>query len=147
MKANFSAPLMLFLLVIGGCQHQRVVYAKHIEPPHYPPLAWQTRIAGTIEMKLEIAADGHVLSVESPPPRPGPAQKVFQLLRESAEQNIKTWTFGCAGCPPNASFDQTIRFNYVQDMTLPERASRIVLDLPDQVTISAGPMYLQWDAH
>jgi|SRR5580698_2537064 hypothetical protein len=119
---------------------QLIVYVKHLEPPYYPPLPRMTRVGGTIEMKLKIGTDGRVLSVESANFGPGPAQKLLMMLKESAEANIKTWTFGCAGCPPNAPFQHTIRFKYVQDSHLPDRAIRLVMDLPDEVTMSAGPI-------
>jgi hypothetical protein len=121
-------------------EKQPIVYVKHLEPPYYPPLPLMTRVGGTIEMKLKIGTDGRVLSVESANFGPGPAQKLLMMLKESAEANIKTWTFGCAGCPPNAPFEHTIRFKYVQDDHLPDRTTKTVMDLPDQVTMSAGPI-------
>jgi hypothetical protein len=117
-----------------------IVYVKHLEPPYYPPLPRMTRVGGTIEMKLKIGTDGRVLSVESANFGPGPAQKLLMMLKESAEANIKTWTFGCAGCPPDATFEHIIKFKYVQDNKLPDRTTKTVMDLPDEVTMSAGPI-------
>src|SRR5271168_1225176 len=79
-------------------EKQPIVYVKHLEPPlHYPPLARQTRMSGTILMKLKIAVDGSVLAVES---SPGDSRTVgFVILRDDAEKVVKTWTFGCVGCP------------------------------------------------
>lgn len=121
-------------------EKQPIVYVKHLEPPYYPPLPRMTRVGGTIEMKLKIGTDGRVLSVESANFGPGPAQKLLTMLKESAEANIKTWTFGCAGCPPNAAFEHTIKFKYVQDNKLPDRTTKTVMDLPDEVTMFAGPI-------
>lgn len=117
-----------------------VIYAKHVEPPYYPPLPRMTRVGGTIEMKLKIGTDGRVLSAESSNFGPGPAQKVLMMLKESAETNVKTWTFGCAGCPSDAPFEHKIKFRYVLDDSLPNNTSKTVMDLPDTVTMSAGPI-------
>jgi TonB family protein len=108
-----------------------IIYVKHLVPPYYPPLAHMTRISGTVVMKLKIDSDGKVISVET---------VGHDLLKKDAEKNIRTWTFGCAGCPPDAPFEHTIRFKYVQDNTLPERSTKTVMDLPDEVTMSAGPI-------
>jgi len=115
-----------------------IIYAKHVEPPYYPPLPRMTRAGGTIEMKLKIGADGAVLSVESTPI--GFGGKVLAMLKDDAEKNVKTWTFGCAGCAPNAPFEHTIKFKYVLDDKLPDRTTKTVMDLPDEVTMSAGPI-------
>jgi outer membrane biosynthesis protein TonB len=122
-------------------EKQRIVYVKHLEPPYYPPLARMTRVSGTIEMKLKIGAGGAVLSVESTVD--GAKGKVRTMLKDEAEKNIKTWTFGCVGCPAGAPFEHTVRFKYVQDMSLPERTIKTVMDLPDEVTMSAGPIPLE----
>ncbi len=137
-----SAPATYTLAVSASAPEeiQPIVYVKHLEPPYYPPLPRMTRVGGTIEMKLKIGTDGRLLSVESANFGPGPAQKLLMMLKESAEANIKTWTFGCAGCPPNAAFEHTIKFKYVQDDKLPDRTSKTVMDLPDEVTMSAGPI-------
>ena len=45
-------------------EKQPTIYVKHLEPPlRYPPLARQTRLSGTIVMKLTIGKDGTVLAV------------------------------------------------------------------------------------
>lgn len=115
-------------------QAQPIVYVKHLEPPiHYRPLARQTRLSGTIVMKLKIAADGAVLAIESSPGdsrTPG-----FGTLRDDAEKVVKTWTFGCVGCPPDAPFEHTLRFHYSMDDQDAVQDNRVTMDLPDEVTI------------
>jgi hypothetical protein len=68
------------------------------------------------------------------------------MLKDDAEKNIKTWTFGCVGCPPSTPFEHTIKFKYVQDDHLPDREIRTLMDLPDQVTMSAGPVPIEPEA-
>jgi len=115
-----------------------IIYVKHLVPPRgYPPLARQTRVSGTIVMKLKIAPNGMVLAVESEPSHA--ANKVLAMLRDDAEKTVNKWTFGCVGCPPDLSFEHTIRFNYRLDYedVLPD--NWVTMDLPDEVTISASP--------
>jgi hypothetical protein len=64
----------------------------------------------------------------------------YPLLKRETESVVKNWTFGCANCPPNAPYEQSMKFIYrldgeesYQDQT------RVVMELPDQVTISAKP--------
>jgi TonB family protein len=111
---------------------QPIIYVKHLEPPlRYPPLARMTRVHGTVVMKLTISADGTVLAIES--------ESALAIFKDDAEKIVKTWTFGCAGCPPNAPFEHTVRFNYklVDEIS---SLDRVVMNLPDEVTISTGPV-------
>ncbi len=130
--------------VLSQEEKRPIVHVKHVELPHYPPLARQTRVSGTVVMKLMIAADGTVLSVE--PVSSSDAKNIQQLLdmfRDDAERTIKTWTFGCAGCPPNAPYEHVIKFNYRQDDSMHfDEPDRFVMDLPDEVVISTAPIMI-----
>src|SRR5580698_10535860 len=67
---------------------QPIVYVKHFESPvRCPPLARQTRITGTIVIKLTIAADGTVLKTESSVGDKN--TKGFDLLKDDAERIVK----------------------------------------------------------
>jgi hypothetical protein len=117
-----------------------VVYVRHLEPPlRYPPLARQTRMSGTIVMKLKIGADGAVLAIES---SPGDSRtQGFAILRDDAEKVVKTWTFGCVGCPPDAPFEHTLKFHYTLDDQDVVQDNRVIMNLPDELTIYAtSPM-------
>lgn len=115
-----------------------VIYVKHLEPPlGYPPLPRVTRVQGTIVMKLKIGADGKVLTIESA--SSDTTKSAFMMLRDNAEKAVKAWTFGCVGCPPDAPFEHTIKFNYVLDDNADPNSSNVVMNLPDEVTVSAGP--------
>ena len=63
---------------------------KHVEPV-YPPLAWQTRVTGTVHLSIRIAADGHVEDIKVVSGHP--------LLVQAAIEAVKQWTFhlGMAG--------------------------------------------------
>jgi outer membrane biosynthesis protein TonB len=110
-----------------------IVYVKHLESPdRYPPLARQTRVSGTIVIKLTIAADGIVLQTES-----SVGGRNIGVLRDDAERIVKTWTFGCAGRPPDAPFEHTIKFIYKLETEMTAPSLRVVMNLPDEVTLSA----------
>ena len=114
-----------------------VIYVKHLEPPRlYPALARQTRVEGTIVIKLMIDADGTVLSTESS--RGDAGTTGFGILKSDAEKIVKTWTFGCVGCAANAPFEHTIKFNYRLDYQDILPNNRVVLNLPDEMTISTS---------
>ncbi|MGC1417138.1 MAG: energy transducer TonB [Candidatus Acidiferrum sp.] len=147
MKFNLAAvaiPLVLLFASFLQTEQQRIIYVKHLEPPlHYPPLARQTRLSGTIVMKLKIAADGSVLAVQS---SPGDSKTVgFGILRDDAEKIVKTWTFGCVGCPPNAPFEHTLRFHYTIDEQDVIQDNRVIMNLPDEITIYTTPVVINPD--
>jgi TonB family protein len=131
--AIFSATSLLAV----GCQRQRVVYVKHVEPPSYPPLARMARIRGTVEMLVTIGPDGKVLSVQSE------TSNVSPVLRDYSEKVINDWTFGCSGCPAGSPFTHTIKFVYALDASLPGNTAKMNMDLPGLVTMSAGPMFVE----
>jgi hypothetical protein len=115
-------------------EKQPLIYVKHLEPPlHYPPLARQTRLSGTIVMRLKVGADNAVLAIES---SPGDSRTAgFGILRDDAEKIVKTWTFGCAGCPPDVPFEHTLRFHYRMDDQDVVQDNRVIMNLPDELTI------------
>jgi TonB family protein len=130
------------LLLLGGLpqeERQPIVYVKHLEPPlHYPYVARAAQLQGTVIVKLTLAADGAVLGIESSPE--DPLMVGYPLLRAETEKLVKKWTFGCANCSRNVPFEQTIRFTYqLQGEASSYNDTRVVMDLPDQVTITASP--------
>jgi hypothetical protein len=95
-------------------------------------------------MKLMIAADGTVLSVKSVSSSDTKnIQGLLDMFREDAERTIKTWTFGCAGGPPNAPYEHIIKFNYKHDDSMHfDEPDRFVMELPDEVVISTAPIMI-----
>jgi len=91
-------------------------------------------------IKLTIAADEIALSTEST--RGDKDRSGFDILRDDAEKIVKKWTFGCAGCPPNAPFEHRIKVNYNLDDENAAPDVRLVMNLADEVTISAGPVVI-----
>ncbi len=134
MKLSLSVMSLLLLLVsFPQGERQAIVYVKHLEPPlHYPALGRQAQIQGTVIVKLTIAADGTVLAAESANAHP--------LLRDETEKLVKKWTFGCAYCTPNVSYENATRFIYrLEGEGISYDNTSVVMELPDQVTITASP--------
>ncbi len=143
---KFSLAMMSLVLipaVRAQQEKQPIIYVKHLEPPYYPPLARMTRTHGTIVIKLKIGADGELLAIESE--SSDTTKSAFTIFKEDAEKIIKTWTFGCVGCPPDGPFNHTIKFKYILDDSAAPSTSKTVMDLPDEVTMSAGPIIINTD--
>ena len=132
--------LLLPLLNLPQEMKKPIVYVKHLEPPYYPPLARMTRVHGTILMKLRIGAAGKVLAIESE--SSDAVKSGFTMLKDDAERVIKTWTFGCVGGPVDTPFEHAIKFSYLLDNDSPPSTSKVAMDLPDEVTMSTGPMLI-----
>ena len=135
MKLSLIVIFLAFLAVsLPQAEKQPIIYVKHLEPPlRYPPLARQTRLSGTIVMKLTIGADGAILAIES---SPGDSRtQGFKILRDDAEKVVKTWTFGCVGCAAESSFEHTLRFHYSMDNEDVVQDNRVIMNLPDELTI------------
>ena len=136
-----SIPLLLITVSLQQEEKQAVVYVKHLEPPaHYPPLARLTRMQGTVVVKLTIGADGAVLAAESLTRDQDPRAAALPPLRAETEKLVKRWTFGCAYCSPNLPYEKTIKFVYrLEGEEASHDDTRVVMELPDEVTISASP--------
>jgi hypothetical protein len=126
---------ILFVATFLSAQQSNspLIYVKHLEPPHYPALGRQAQIQGTVIVRLTIGADGAVLTTES-------IARAHPLLREETEKLVKRWTFGCVNCSPNVPFEKTIKFIYrLEGEGVPYDNSRVVMELPDEITITASP--------
>jgi TonB family protein len=133
--------LLPFLVGFPQGEKQAIVYVKHLEPPlHYPALGRQAQIQGTVMVKLTIAADGTVLAAEALTRDQDSQSNAHPLLREETEKFVKKWTFGCAYCSPNVPYEKTMRFVYrLEGEGVSYDDTRVVMELPDQVTITASP--------
>lgn len=133
------AALWVWQVASTAAQQEKrpTIYVKHLEPPlRYPALARQTRLSGTIVMKLKIGTNGTVLAIES---SPGDSRtQGFKILRDDAEKVVKTWTFGCIGCPPDVPFEHTLKFHYTLDDQDVIQDNRVIMNLPDELTIYAS---------
>ena len=127
------ASLLIFLVGLPQEEKQPVFYIKHLEAPlHYPPLARQVQIQGTVIVKLTIATDGKVLAAESPDAHP--------LLKYDTEKLPRKWALGCAFCSSATPYEKTIKFVYhLEGEGISYDDTRVVMDLPQEVLITASP--------
>ena len=138
MKKSIVVSLLLLVATASFGQSQPAICPKHIETPEYPLLARQTRLMGEIVLSVTIDAEGKVQHVSAKTEKPN--QKAFQLLRNSAIENMQRWTFTK---PPTAPYTEVIVYDYEDDPTLPPSGgpkalpviTRVVFDLPDRVRI------------
>jgi hypothetical protein len=65
------------------------------------------------------------------------------ILIIGSEKNLKRWTFGRAGCPPDAPFERAIKYKYTMDNNLSPGSSETVMDLPDEVPMLGQPDLVQ----
>lgn len=109
-------------------QSQQPLCPRHIETPTYPPIARGAHVSGKVILKITIDADGKVSDAEV-------TNTGVNLLRQGAIDNVRQWTFEK---PPVAPYTETLTFDYelVPQLGMPSKAT---FDLPDHVTIVAGP--------
>jgi TonB family protein len=98
--ASPSLGVLLGLSVLSQPLFASNVCTKHISKPDYPRLSWLAQLTGTVNVNIEVAADGTVSSA-----LPSGAHN---LLNRAAEENIRQWTF----CPTSEGFRLKIIYVY-----------------------------------
>jgi len=123
-------------------EHQPVIYVKHLAPPlRYPQLARQAQLQGTVVIKVKIGSDGSVLAAKPLTHDEDPQANAHPLLRDETEKLVKNWTFGCANCSSDKSYEKTIKFTYrLEGEGIPYDDTRVSMDLPDEVIVTASPV-------
>jgi TonB family protein len=130
---------LLYYLCATACRQTRpAICPKHIETPEYPLLARQTRQMGEVTLSVTIDAEGKVQHVVVMPVKPN--QRAYQLLQDSAIENVQHWTFVK---PPTAPYTEVIVYDYEDDPSLPPSGgakrtpviTKVLFDLPDHVRI------------
>ena len=127
---------LLLIALSAGALAEDGLCIRHLDVPGYPSLGRQARLEGSIVLNVDIAPDGEVFSVSTS----GAAHK---LLQQAAADNIRAWRF----CSSLAK--QSIAITYVYKLEGGEQyeppAAKVVLDLPDHVTITTNPPKMQVD--
>jgi TonB family protein len=95
---------ILFVAVSALCAIAAVPTPKIVKlyPPTFPPLARTAGIFGTVAVKLSIARDGTVSSVQLVSGHP--------MLVEAAEESARKTIFSCEGCDHQTSYDVSFEF-------------------------------------
>jgi TonB family protein len=132
------------ILLMAGSSWGQTLCPSHIETPVYPPAALAARVQSKVTLKVTINGDGKVTNVE---PAGDPAKQAAPVLQKSAIDNIQRWTFEK---PASDSVTQIIVYEYKFDDTLPVNdnhnpITKVMIDLPNHVTILANEMVLNPD--
>jgi hypothetical protein len=120
---------------LGRAQEQPLVYVRHWEPFNYPiPFGGNQ---GTVKLKLLISADGRVVDAVSLGDEVNPKPNGLLLLASIAA--VKTWTFGCFNCAAGAEYEHSLTFVYKLEGAPGSGPTTIVMDLPNEVTVTSAP--------
>ena len=133
MKALFLCLLSCFMLPgASGQTKKEEVCVKYIAPPIYAAIARHDgmKLEGTVEVQVEIAADGKVISAKG--------SGAHEILNRISEDNVRQWTF----CPAKSNSKLTITYVWKLEgeETYNPRPTRIILELPHYVEVIAQPL-------
>jgi TonB family protein len=109
------------------------ICVRHVSVPKYPVVAHDARIEGTVDVEVDAGMDGIVHSVK--------ASGAHNLLNESAQENMKEWTF----CPSLQALHFTIKYVYrLEGEPVFQPESTVSIDLPIEVKIVSRPLQTMW---
>lgn len=132
---------LLSPLCIANAQVEKPVRVciRHMAvPARYPVVARSARLQGTVVAKVKVSADGTV--AEATVDSADPLLIAHPLLQSETRELVRKWTFECESCAPGLAFEHVIKFNYrLEGQDSDYDNTTIVLELPNEVTISASP--------
>jgi TonB family protein len=109
------------------------LHLTHAEPLSYPPLARQTRISGTVVVRVSVAGDGKVDHEEIVSGHP--------LLQQAVLDSVRRWTFSPQAGEPR-SFELRCEFGFL-DVLSPSPRSAIIVAEPLHIKILASALQLE----
>jgi TonB family protein len=121
--------LLIFVVLLLSstltCFGQENAYVLALESPEYPVLARQAQIEGAVRVEVVVGEDGHVVSAK--------AISGHRLLRQEAEENLKTWTF-------TSGTRREFEINYEFQLQAPKvpyvPVTRVQFKFPTNVTLT-----------
>lgn len=97
--------LMFWLgLACAAAAQEHKISVQRFALPEYPPIAMGAKITGEIRLRLKVAANGEVQSIEV---KSGPS-----MLQKAAVDAIKNWRFHCDDCKYGEPFEHTFTFRF-----------------------------------
>lgn len=119
--------LLIALLILAVPPQSQLPFPAHVESPDYPLDALHARVEGDVEVTAEVDSQGRVIG-------PQKATKGHLLLRDAAEENIRTWRFqpGAQG-----KVKVTYRYRILGRSMYGAAPTKYKFDLPDSVTVIA----------
>ncbi len=120
---------VLFVVIFTILQVSAQLKVKQKVDPSYPLLPWQARLQGDVTVKVELGADGNVMSAVASGGSP--------LLQRAAEENARLWIFSDV-----TRNEQTLTITYAYRILEPTNDKQwgtrlpVKFDLPNRVEIS-----------
>lgn len=125
---RFIAGSLLLLVTLSGVDEPALQpLAVHVESPAYPDLARQTEIQGAVDVEIVLDPQGKVVSTSATSGHP--------LLRQPAENNIRSWRFDKSSSDTTRRL--TVRYEFILEppKTYYRPESRNLFDLPARITV------------
>lgn len=97
--------ILLLMLTAAATTQERKVGVEKFEVPKYPPIARAARIFGQVQLLIEVAADGRVISAKL-------AKGAHPILSDAALENVKHWKFSCFSCRAGDTFHHEVSYSY-----------------------------------
>lgn len=126
--------LCLFILVTSTCGSAQRVCVRHMIVPGYPRLARTARLQGSVNIEIQIDAEGTVVSAV--------ASGANKVLQRAAEQNLRQWTFYprlLTGGSSSTRLKVTFVYRLEGEQEYYDPPPRVVLDIPSRVQITTNP--------
>lgn len=133
---SHSLTLLVLMISVAFAAEAPERQVRSMDIPHYPPLAYQARIQGTVVLRVFVTAEGQVERVE--------VASGHLLLGASSADNARSLHFKPS--PDGKPSELTMRYNYkLEGKEMPfvpaeRQRARVQLDLPGSVEVSAAPM-------
>jgi hypothetical protein len=124
---------LFFLLVLYCRAGDDPICVQHLVVPGYPRLARLAQYKGTVNVELEIGADGRVVSAKG--------TGANALLVRASEENALQWVFERTAMSANSTLKRTITYIYslAGKKEYYDSPPLVVFDLPNRLEITAHP--------
>jgi TonB family protein len=128
MRIVIGSLLLLFSLSLDDTTTRKPV-ATRVESIGYPEVARDAQIQGAVNVEISISSDGGVSSANAISGHP--------LLKQAAEQNIKSWRFDSSSV---GSRKLTVTYEFILELpkTNHRPDSRNIFELPAKVTVTSN---------
>jgi Gram-negative bacterial TonB protein C-terminal len=136
--ALFAALAILFAADTQAQDPAQVCIRHLVSPTRYPVVARQARIQGTVTASVRIGPHGVLREVVVA--AVDPVLVAHPILQDDTQRILSLWSFECHSCASGNSFEHLIKFTYrLEGEDAPYDDTKVIMDLPDQVTIIARP--------
>lgn len=139
MRLVFGSALVFLAFAVFAGGQDRVISPQHLElPTGYPNVARAARLQGIVTVQLTISGDGKVTAADAT--SSDALLRAHPLLQREAAELTRRWKFTCFNCAKETAHPYDVIFTYTlegKESTNPD--TRITVDWPNQVTVTANP--------